>query len=38
MTRLVRALGARGALIGQVAGAVVVLLTAWVTAVGPDRV
>ncbi len=31
MTRLVRALGARGALIGQVAGAVAVLLTAWVT-------
>jgi hypothetical protein len=30
MTRLVRALGARGALMGQVGGAVAVLLAAWV--------
>ena len=30
MTRFVRALGARGALIGQVAGAVAVLMSAWV--------
>ena len=30
MTRFVRALGARGALIGQVAGAVAVLVTGWV--------
>ena len=31
MTRLVRALGARGALMGQVTGAVTVLVTAWVS-------